>query len=333
MSKQSFEHLLEKYLLGKCTPAEKQLIEQWYELLGQEKPLDQMEAEWELVKARMWQKVNQQTTESPIVVRAWYTHWLIRSAVAACLVLAVGLIWWKQQPAPKELLYVVSADSHSWNNRSGSMKEIQLGDGSKVRLQPRAKMIAPKSFEGETREIQLEGDAFFEVAHNPQKPFIVHVGNVATKVLGTSFWIRTTPENQVEVAVRTGKVAVYESKKREAQQPNGVILTPNHKATYFPEEQHFVAGLVEKPQIIDANAVSASDFVFENASMSNVIKNLEKAYGIELFVENESLKNCTLTGNLEGLEMYEKLEVICQSLGATYQIQGTRIVLNGKGCL
>ena len=90
--------------------------------------------------------------------------------------------------------------------------------------------------------------------------------------------------------------------------------------------------MVEKPEIIKAAEVIPSAFNFKNAALFQVVQTLEKAYGIELFFENELLKNCTLTGNLDGLEMYEKLDVICQSLGATYQVQGTRIILNGKGC-
>ena len=111
-----------------------------------------------------------------------------------------------------------------------------------------------------------------------------------------------------------------------------MVLTPNLKVTYFAEQQHFVAGLVEKPEIIKAADVTSFEFDFQNTSLIKVVETLEKAYGIELFFENELLKNCTLTGNLQGMEMYEKLEAICQSLGASYQVQGTRIVLNGKGC-
>jgi len=261
---------------------------------------------------------------------------IFRAVTAACVVVAVSVAFWVYQQTQLQKVTQLTSKEYNgrveWENQTQSAKTVLLSDGSKVQLQPKARLISPKTFNDDVREIKLEGDAFFEITHNPQKPFLVNVGNVVTKVLGTSFWIRATEDKQIGVGVKTGKVAVFEKKIGGKEKDNGVVLTPNLKVTYFAEQQHFVAGLVEKPEIIKAADVTSFEFDFQNTSLIKVVETLEKAYGIELFFENELLKNCTLTGNLQGMEMYEKLEAICQSLGASYQVQGTRIVLNGKGC-
>lgn len=336
MSKQSFEHLLVKYLAGECTPTEKRLVEQWYDLVGSEMQPPQNESDWKIIKAKMWLKVKKQTQITEPTIVPFYQKSVFRAVAAACVVVALGIAFWvNQQPSSHQVAQLVSkeySDRIEWENQAQGAKTVLLSDGSKVQLQPKSRLISPKAFTGDVREIKLEGDAFFNIAHNPEKPFLVNVGNVVTKVLGTSFWIRGTQNKQIEVGVKTGKVAVFEKKMLDKQKDNGVVLTPNLKVTYFANEQHFVAGLVEKPEIIKAAEFNDYAFDFENTPLVKVVEVLEKAYGIELFFENELLKNCTLTGNLNGLEMYEKLEVICQSLGASYQVQGTRIVLNGKGC-
>jgi ferric-dicitrate binding protein FerR (iron transport regulator) len=336
MSKQSFEYLLEKYLAGECTPAEKQLVEQWYDLVGDEIRAPKNEADWKTIKAKMWLKVRKQTNITEATLIPFYQTSVFRAVAAACVLVVFCIVFWVyQQPSPRQVAQLINkeySDRIEWENQAQGAKTVLLSDGSKVQLQSKSRLISPKAFTGDVREIKLEGDAFFNIAHNPQKPFLVNVGNVVTKVLGTSFWIRATENKQIEVAVKTGKVAVFEKKMLDKQKDNGVVLTPNHKVTYFAKEQHFVAGLVEKPEIIKADEVVPFAFDFKNTALVQVVQTLEKAYGIELFFENELLKNCTLTGNLDGLEMYEKLDVICQSLGATYQVQGTRIVLNGKGC-
>lgn len=336
MSKQSFEYLLEKYLAGECTPAEKQLVEQWYDLVGDEIQAPKNEADWNTIKAKMWLKVRQQTNIAEVTIIPFYQKSVFRTVAAACVLLVFCIAFWVyHQPSSQQVAQLINteySDRIEWKNQAPGAKTVLLSDGSKVQLQPKARLISPKAFTGDVREIKLEGDAFFNIAHNPEKPFLVNVGNMVTKVLGTSFWIRSTQSKQIEVGVKTGKVAVFEKKMLDKQKGNGVVLTPNLKVTYFVEEQHFIAGLVEKPEIIKASEVVQSAFDFKNTALFQVVQTLEKAYGIELFFENELLKNCTLTGNLEGLEMYEKLDVICQSLGATYQVQGTRIILNGKGC-
>jgi ferric-dicitrate binding protein FerR (iron transport regulator) len=96
----------------------------------------------------------------------------------------------------------------------GTQSRITLLDGSVVTLKDGSRLNLKNNFSGNTREITLEGEAFFEIAHNPKKPFIIHTGSVKTTVLGTSFSIKAIPgETSITVAVTEGKVKVEDGGK------------------------------------------------------------------------------------------------------------------------
>ena len=161
---------------------------------------------------------------------------------------------------------------------------------------------------------------------------MIYTGKVTTKVLGTSFRIKAFPEmQQFEVSVVSGKVTVYE-KDEANKKDNGVILTPNLKVTFFDKEEHFITGIVESPELLPTIEKSSLSFNFQNVPLNKVLKTLEKAYGIEMVLENESLGKCTLNGDLEEMPLYTKLDIITRSLNASYQIKGTSILVSGVGC-
>ena len=89
------------------------------------------------------------------------------------------------------------------------INEYTLPDGSVVALNSNSKLVFPKQFNGDTREVTIEGEAFFDVKPNPEKPFIINAGKAQIKVVGTSFNVSAYPETEtLEVVVKTGKVQV-----------------------------------------------------------------------------------------------------------------------------
>lgn len=217
---------------------------------------------------------------------------------------------------------------------------IKLEDGSMVTLQPGSKVNFPQHFHPNKREIYLEGEAFFKVSKNPERPFFVYYNNLVTHVLGTSFNIKPDSRNkQVEVLVVTGKVQVYENRTKltdNTPKTNGVILTPNQKLIYKEEERQFTATLVNDPlplaQELQKSTPVATTFHFEEAPLLQVFQLLEKTYGIEIVVENDRLYNCLFTGNITTHGLFTKLDIVCGSINAGYQVVGTKILVRGKGC-
>src|SRR5690606_12245336 len=133
------------------------------------------------------------------------------------------------------------------------------------------------SFKGSVREVFLEGNAFFEVASNPQKPFYVHSKHITTKVLGTSFLISIDPATGLEeVAVKTGKVEVSENVKEKnttTAAVNAVILTPNQKAVFESSTRNLVATIVEHPQVLQKvqkqlPTLPTTTFIYEKQRLS-----------------------------------------------------------------
>jgi len=222
-------------------------------------------------------------------------------------------------------------------NNTDKQDVIILSDGSQVVLQPHSKLYYARDFAADKREVFLEGEAFFKVAKNPAKPFLVYCNNIVTKVLGTSFNVNTNSQTgNIEVAVKTGRVQVYENEKLLNDRVNkAVILTPNQKVIYQPGDRLFETALVEKPQsLIDEtkNEEAAIPFVYDQEKLQNVLKHIEANYGIEIILENTNLNNCMFTGDVSSQDLYTKLKIICLTTNASYEINGTKILIKGNGC-
>ena len=141
------------------------------------------------------------------------------------------------------------------------------------------------------------------------------------------------------MAVKTGRVAVYENKDQvtldEVQQKsNGVIITPNQKVTYYQEERHFVTSIVDQPvPVPNKSNKPETGFIYNETPLYKVLNDLEEMYELEIVLENEKLRNCLFTGDLTGQSLFNKLEGICLVFNASYEIKGTSILLKAaKEC-
>jgi ferric-dicitrate binding protein FerR (iron transport regulator) len=345
MDHKAFRQLLKRYLDNSCTDDERKIIDQWYELLDNEN-VDLTEREMDEVESRLWNKLQSASKEKAVVIpikKQSVFSW--KYAAAACLlglVLISGIFWFRtnaKAPAPGTLVAAkVTAGFLEEANTGNTPKDIQLEDGSTVSLYPGSKLAFPKHFTKAKREVYLEGEAFFKVSKNPNRPFFVYNNNIVTQVLGTSFDIRGR-NGQVEVAVKTGRVAVYENKEQitldEVQQKsNGVIITPNQKVTYYQEERHFITSIVDQPvPVPDESKKAEAHFVYNETPLYKVLDDLQNTYELEIVLENDKIKNCQFTGDLTGQTLFNKLEGICLVFNATYEIKGTKILLKAaKEC-
>ncbi|OQP44619.1 hypothetical protein A4H97_09635 [Niastella yeongjuensis] len=352
MNRKAFYHLLKRYVENDCTEEERKLVEQWYELLGDEEGIDPTLPPGEIKETleRLWPKIHQQTllTENreqaspPAKFIPVWIRWLSAAVITGSIITAA---WWyldnkRPYTAPQEK---EMAGLHQVRNDKISTDTVHLPDGSLVMLEPKALVRYHDQFKGPKREVYLEGNAFFKVTRNPKSPFYVYSKNIVTQVLGTSFFVKTNAlTKNIEVSVQTGKVAVYEAgretvQERKIEESSGVILKPNQKVIYSGIDHHFRTTLVEIPLPVLANKnaeekITELNFVFDEASIAKVLNYLEQAYHIEMVMENESLAKCLFTGDIKGQNLYDQLEIICESVQATYEIRGTRILIKGSGC-
>jgi transmembrane sensor len=334
MSKHNFKNLLQKYLRGECTPHEIELIEQWYSVLGDDIELSLSENERQTIEERLWHHVKPTNKSN----RAWI-RWA--AAASVLVMLGTGLFWYNHQSNNSSIELgqsIQSVSGEKLTNSSASSKRFNLPDGSTVVLSAGASIEYAKAYNQTKREVFLKGEAFFEVMKNADKPFFVYAGKVATKVLGTSFKVNApTDGSTIEVRVRTGKVSVYEIEKATVQtnelhkEVSGVILTPNQKVTFFAKQGHWVTGLVENPISVfdtpEKPEIKQPSFSFDETPIIEVFAQLEQAYGIGFVFEDSQLKSTTFTGDINDQSLYTQLELVCRSINARYEIQGTKILI------
>lgn len=219
-------------------------------------------------------------------------------------------------------------------NHTGKPVMILLEDSSVVTLAPESELIFPEKFAEETREVHLKGEAFFQISPNPDRPFLVKTRELVTRVLGTSFMVRSFEKDpDASVSVRTGRVSVYSRKEQGAESEDkgmGMVLKPNQRALFDRQESRLVKMIVDAP--VSVNEMPEASLVFDEAPVRNVFKTLEKEYGIELFFNEERLSDCRLTANLSGLPMYEQLALICRIIHARYEVVDGQVVIHGEGC-
>ena len=242
---------------------------------------------------------------------------------------------------------IIPAGDVSYENKEPNDKLIKLDDGSLVTLKHNSKLFYPQSFKAERREVYLEGGAFFEVAKNPSKPFYVYYKQLVTKVLGTSFYVGSNDSTQqLFVKVRTGRVEVFENSSILNSDDNktaSVVVVPNQEARYKATNRRLEAELVDNPlplvklkeglvlHPIDKKEINPP-FIYEQTNLKKVFRDIQDSYGVEIIVSNPDINNCTYTGDLASEDLFTKLSIICLSTKSSYEISGTRIIINGKGC-
>lgn len=223
-------------------------------------------------------------------------------------------------------------------NSSSQTIEIALADGSKISLAPKGRIRYPERFDGERREVFLEGEAFFDIAKDTDYPFLVYANGLVTKVLGTSFRIKAYGDSrEVTVEVKTGKVAVFAQsdphlkEKVADKQLQGVVLTPNQKIIYARNEVKMVKTLVEKPEMVVSKA-EIPQFEFEDTPASDVFNTIARAYGIDIIYDEALLKDCPLTAHLDNQTLHDKLNIICKAVESSYEIVDGQVIIHSKGC-
>ena len=210
-------------------------------------------------------------------------------------------------------------------NSKGIKSTIQLADGSKVWLNADSKIQYPPRFDGNTREIYLDGEAFFEVAKNLKKPFIIHLANGTVRVLGTSFNIRAYDnEKVVETSVATGKVAFIPKYKNEDKKQDTVFLTSNNKVSYtYTIEKIKVTPTIAK----DDKAWTEGRMIFKAMSLLDIATELERNFGKKVVFTDDTAKQYILTGSFQNNTLEEIMYYLSKTKGFYYKITNNELMI------
>jgi ferric-dicitrate binding protein FerR (iron transport regulator) len=330
MSRQEFHQLLVRYLDGKCTDAEKRIVEQWYGMLDDESLPARQPVDLNQVEQQLWEKVQADMQEHQTV--PVFRHWR-RIAVAAVLtgVMAVSGYLLLRSNGPEAAM----ASMLQKENNGNTPLKMTLEDGSQVVLQPGASLSYPAHFAQEKRDVTLKGDGFFNISKDAVRPFRVYSNEVVIHVLGTSFTVTNNVyTHKTEVTVQTGKVAVSQlakAKESPAAQPAAasVVITPNQRVIYDAVRHQLESTLAAAPVPV----ITPPSFVYSENKLRTVLQQMEAVYGIQIVAENKNIANCTFTGDISGQGLYDKIDLVCKSIGASYQLKGMVVyVKGGKSC-
>lgn len=270
-----------------------------------------------------WEKVQQRIHPEPErqkgTVRRLITHPLMR--IAAALVV-VGML----AVTGYEMIYHLGTSSEIIDLRAsnGAVRTYTLPDGSKVSLNSDTHLQYPEQFGEQTREVTIEGEAFFEVTPNPQKPFIIRAGKAQIKVLGTSFNVRAYADARLmEVIVKTGKVQVLNA-QTGTEPHDELILTPGEKGTLVHQSNALLKSINENPNYI---AWKTHELVFRATSLDKVITDLENVYKVSIRLQDPELGKQLLTAHFNNYSLEFILEVIETTFGMeTLKVDGQYIL-------
>jgi transmembrane sensor len=223
-------------------------------------------------------------------------------------------------------------------NNSNSPKFLTLSDGSSVILQPKSKLSYSKDFDEDDREVFLEGEAFFEVSKNANKPFLVYSNGVLTQVYGTSFRVVAFNEQDlVKVIVKTGKVKIRKSVVNSQDDLKEITLLPNQAALFNKKDDLFqkVTEFSSNQDIESSlNKVDQIDFEFVDTHISEIFSMIQDVYNMKVEYPDDVFENCFVTTSLTDVPLPEKLKILSFSIGVntSYEILGNKIIIKSDGC-
>lgn len=276
MDSSELKKLIDRYLKNKATEQERKLVDEWYQSYDDIDGSLPVAKEQQL-KSEIYSYAKERVNNKPPKIRRLN---FIRYAAAAAIIVLVtaGLLVRReiaQQQEQQKPTYAI------FKTGIGQVKKLELPDGSTVWLNAMSRIRIIEGFEkNTTRSVYLdEGEAYFEVKHDPAHPFLVVTSNVTTKVLGTSFNVKAYNQlNYVAVTLRTGHVEVRDKQGKMA------VLMPNQRAVYSLQEHSYKLssynGEKSKGWVEGRSALS-------NASFRELALTVNNIYGVKLTSKNK----------------------------------------------
>ncbi|NOX47341.1 MAG: DUF4974 domain-containing protein [Chlorobi bacterium] len=329
------EGLIAKHLSGEIQMKEQDTLDTWLSENAENwKTFEEYRMVWEKSK-------NAQSLEQVNVNAAWrrfenaiaekekkkieeggktislFTRKVSRIAAVIVLLIATGLAYYLYDHLSNPEIHFATT--------STEIKIIELSDGTKVTLNGNSTFDYRKKLGKGKRKVRLDGEAYFEVARDETRPFIIETEETSVTVLGTKFNVNTHTKNEsVEVVVNSGKVAF------EARMGNQrVILEKGEKGNYSKMAKTIAKSTNNDPNFI---AWKTKKLVFEDRTLTYIVSVLNHVYHINIKIENQGTALCRMTATFNNQPLDEVLEVISLALDLTKTETNEGIVLTGDGC-
>ena len=202
-------------------------------------------------------------------------------------------------------------------------EDIVLPDGSKVSMNKHSKLTWPKQFPDGPRRVTLEGEAFFDVEPDRERPFVVDVNDVIVRVTGTSFYVSAYRNTtSIEVIVKSGSVNLHKS----ALSNNGIMIKAGQKGVYSQSDRRIV-----KQENEDMNylAWKTKILTFHNQPFKKVVETINEVYDKKIIIGNKNLEKCLITVRFEQQSLDSVLEVLKNTLNISISKENENYILTG----
>lgn len=209
----------------------------------------------------------------------------------------------------------------------GQKSEIVLPDGTHIWLNSATTMRYPIKFGNGARHVYLDGEAYFEVAENKYKPFLVNTSNLTVKVLGTRFNVKAyADEKEIETALLSGKVNLLFG--TSTKNIKTIAMNPGELINYSKEKNRISKSGFETDEVV---AWKNNRLVFRNDTFNNLVKKIERWYNVQIIYDQSLFKDQRLTVELMEGESLERLfHIIERAINVDYKIDNQKIYINQK---
>ena len=334
------EYLLLQYLQGECDEGEKLQVETWLSKTAKNQThLDRLEKTWiETGKISpvpvavdvpaAWNRVSSMIEEfeeervgkllQGKLIRMQVVRWV--AGVAAVILLTFGIWWLAEVSSPLDEQIVIA-----------SVEEVvidTLPDGTMITLNTNSSLIYPEKFNENDREVVLQGEAFFNVEHDPDKPFIVKTKEAGIQVLGTEFDVKAYPDERVEVTVNSGSVYFFVVNPQTGDSAS-ITLTEGMKGVLYP---HASQPELDSEPDPDALFWMNQMLQFRETNLRDVTQILSRCYHVNIRLENNGIGSCRLTASFSEGPIELILQVIADTFNLTLEKENETYLLKGSGC-
>jgi transmembrane sensor len=317
---------ISKYLSGEMNSQEMQDFESKLESQPQlRQEFDEVKDAWDSAEHFMYGTTNDINTDSAWhrlnsrigretevhTIDTFYTPSSLLKWAAAILIIA-GLGWIAYLNMAKSPALMVFE-----NHDEQAASVMTLEDGSVVYLARHSQMIYPEMFSSKDRQVEIAGEAFFDVAHDSAKPFIIKAGNTTIEVLGTSFNVKWDNNHNFELFVETGRVKVW----RDGNNNQGVQVESGQLITYR-DEVPVIGYMPEYNTLWRRNVIQ-----FRDEKLENILYALGKTYGYEFKAGDTALNDRMMTLTIHQGSIQTISELIALSLSLDYDIKNDSLVV------
>jgi len=318
------DKIIYKSLVHEASEEESRQLAIWRELSHKNEEIyQQLVHHWtgehqriQQIKAATWKELDQAFQNEPEVKQSEvYIHrpkrqvdYLSWAAAITFFLVALGTLTFTIDFGDNQIVKEATVEIVEKMSLPGQRISFRLSDGSSVKLNAGSKLTFPSRFDKDVREVQLQGEAFFEVVENKAHPFIVRSGDVSIEVKGTAFNVNSEAYNKAYVAVESGLVEVRSTQDKILVNPGEMaVLQPTtalSKRGFSPNEIAWKEGIL----------------IFDKASLEEVKKKIEQWYGVNLTIKRKLHLEEGFTGEYENTTLKTVMQSFTFAVKANYSI-------------